>query len=192
MIDVATYRAEFPLTNEWCYMNHAALGPFPRRTVEAVKTYAESWGSPPSVAGDYSASVVADVREGIAALAGGRPENVALVGSLAEGMNLLANGIDWRGGDNVLIPAHEFPSVVYPFLNLQRKGVEVRFIERNAAGRTDLGLFEAAMDARTRAVAISHIEWQDGYRNDLRRSARCAASEASSCSSTAPSRLVRI
>jgi selenocysteine lyase/cysteine desulfurase len=167
-IDVATYRAEFPLTNEWCYLNHAAHGPFPRRTVEAVKRYAESWGSPPDVAGSYSASVVSDVKAGIAALAGGRPENVALVGSLAEGMNLLGNGLEWQSGDNVLIPSHEFPSVVYPFLNLQRKGVEVRFIERNDAGRTDLGLFEAAMDERTRAVAISHIEWQDGYRNDLK------------------------
>jgi selenocysteine lyase/cysteine desulfurase len=167
-VDVTAYREEFPVTSEWSYLNHAAWGPFPTRTVEAVQRYAASWGSPPSVANDYSSSVIRDVKEGVAELAGGKPDNVAFVGCLADGMNLLGNGIDWKSGDNVLIPAHEFPSVVYPFLNLQRKGVEVRFIEQNAEGRTDLGLFEAAMDERTRAVAISHIEWQDGYRNDLK------------------------
>ncbi len=167
-IDVVSYREEFPLTKDWAYLNHAAHGPFPTRTIEAVKRYAESWGSPPDLAGNYGSTVVSDVKEGIAELAGGSPSNVAFVGSLADGMNLLGNGIEWRTGDNVLIPRHEFPSVVYPFLNLQRKGVEVRFIDQNAEGRTDPGVFEAAMDERTRAVAISHIEWQDGYRNDLK------------------------
>ena len=166
--DVTAYREEFPVTANWSYLNHAAHGPFPTRTIDAVQTYVASWGSPPDVAEEYSSSVVTDVRAGIAELAGGRPDNVAFVGSLADGMNLLGNGLDWQDGDNVLMPAHEFPSVVYPFLNLQRKGVEVRFIEQNAEGRTDIGLFEAAMDDRTRAVAISHIEWQDGFRNDLK------------------------
>src|SRR5690606_32121195 len=118
--------------------------------------------------GEYSATVIREAREGIAELAGGRPSNVTFVGSLADGMNLLANGLDWQAGDNLLIPAHEFPSVVYPFLNLERKGVEVRFIQKNDAGRTDIARFEAAMDERTRAVAISHIEWQDGFRNDIK------------------------
>lgn len=167
-IDVVSYRDEFPLTKEWAYLNHAAHGPFPTRTIEAVKRYAEGWGSPPDLGGEYSATVIREAREGIAELAGGRPSNVTFVGSLADGMNLLANGLDWQAGDNLLIPAHEFPSVVYPFLNLERKGVEVRFIQKNDAGRTDIARFEAAMDERTRAVAISHIEWQDGFRNDIK------------------------
>ncbi len=167
-VDVVSYRSEFPLTEEWAYLNHAAHGPFPTRTIEAVKRYAESWGSPPDVSSDYSATVIREVREGIAELAGGSASNVAFVGSLADGMNLLANGLEWQPGDNILMPRQEFPSVVYPFLNLERKGVEMRFIERNSDGRTDLLLFEAAMDDRTRAVAISHIEWQDGFRNDLK------------------------
>lgn len=168
-VDVTTYREEFPLTESWSYLNHAAWGPFPTRTIEAVQQYAASWGSPPDVPGDYSSNVVYDVKEGIADLAGGNADNVAFVGSLADGMNLLGNGLDWQAGDNVLIPRHEFPSVVYPFLNLQRKGVDVRFVEKNDEGRTDIGKFEAAMDEKTRAVAISHIEWADGYRNDLKQ-----------------------
>lgn len=167
-VDPGIARDEFPVTRDWTYLNHAAHGPFPQRTVEAVKNYAEGWANPASFDGSRNEVIQAETRQWLAELAGGSAENVAFVGSLADGMNLLGNGLEWSSGDNLLIPAHEFPSVVYPFLNLQRKGVEIRFIERNDQGRTDLEILEAAMDDRTRAVAISHVEWQDGFLNDIK------------------------
>lgn len=162
------HRDEFPMTSDWAYLNHAAHGPYPARTVKALQDYAASWASPSDYDESRSDQVIAGAREGIAELAGGSPSMVTFNGSLAEGMNLLANGIDWNEGDNVLIPVEEFPSVVYPFLNLQYRGVTVRFVEKNAKGRTDIGLIEAAMDERTRAVALSHVEFMDGYKNDLK------------------------
>lgn len=162
------YRDEFPMTSEWAYLNHAAHGPFPSRTVKAVQDYAASWASPPDYGDSRNDEIISGAREGIAELAGGSPSMVTFNGSLAEGMNLLANGIDWKEGDNVLIPVEEFPSVVYPFLNLQYRGVTVRFVEKNAEVHTDIGLIEAAMDERTRAVALSHVEFMDGYKNDLK------------------------
>src|SRR5262249_45626910 len=87
--------------------------------------------------------------------------------NLAEGFSLCASGIDWRPGDNVVIPRDEFPSVVYPFMNLQRRGVELRLVEKDARGYTDLDRVAEAIDGRTRALAISHVEFMDGYRNDL-------------------------
>lgn len=167
-VDLTSYRTEFPLVNEWAYMNHAAHGPYPSRTVAAVKAYADGWANPAAFDHERNMTIQRETREGLAELAGGRPDMVAFVGSLADGMNLFANGLDYRDGDNVIMPAHEFPSVVYPFLNLQRKGVSVRFAERNAEGRTDIGIIEAEMDDCTRAVVISHIEWQDGWKNDLK------------------------
>lgn len=164
-VGAQVFRDEFPMTNKWAYLNHAAHGPFPARTAQAVQNYAAGWTSPADFDG---ADVVADSRAGIAELAGGDPAMVTFVGSLAEGMNLLANGIDWKEGDNVIIPVEEFPSVVYPFLNLEYRGVTVRFVEKNAEKRTDLALIEAAMDERTRAVALSHVEFMDGYKNDLK------------------------
>lgn len=164
---LAATRSEFPLTREWTYLNHAAHGPYPLRTARAVKEYADAWTNPAAYDSSFNERVLRENRAGIASLAGGSPDNVAFVGSLADGMNLLANGLDWKSGDNLIIPGYEFPSVVYPFLNLQRHGVEIRFIDRNSEGRTDIGIIEQHMDDRTRAVAISHIEWQDGYRNDL-------------------------
>src|SRR5688572_8363245 len=115
---VEMFRDEFPMTGKWAYLNHAALGPFPSRTVKAVQEYASNWASPADVDDSYAETLVNEAREGIAELAGADPSMVMFTGSLADGMNLLANGIDWKDGDNVLIPVEEFPSVVYPFLNL--------------------------------------------------------------------------
>lgn len=165
---LAATRSEFPLTQEWTYVNHATHGPYPLRSAEAIKAYADAWTNPATYDSSFNSRVVSENRAGIARLAGGSPENVAFVGSLADGMNLLGNGLEWKSGDNLILPAHEFPSVVYPFLNLQRLGVEIRFVQRNSEGRTDLGIIEQHMDDRTRAVAISHVEWQDGFRNDLK------------------------
>lgn len=166
-LDVAALRAEFPVTQEWAYLNHAAIGPFPTRTVRAIQAFTELFANTPAFLRSDREDTSAEVAGMIGRLAGAAPEMVAFVPSLADGMNLFANGIDWHSGDNVLIPVNEFPSVVYPFLNLGYKGVEVRFVEKDEHGRTDPARIEAAIDQRTRAVALSHIEFMDGYRNDL-------------------------
>jgi cysteine desulfurase / selenocysteine lyase len=165
--DPQRFREEFPMTEKWAYLNHAAWGPFPTRTVKALEEYARGWASPADFNDGSNGQLVDDVRVGIAELAGGDPSNVAFVSSLAEGMNLLMNGIDWKPGDNLVMPENEFPSVVYPALNLDYRGVTVKFVEKDNEGRTDYGKLEAAIDDRTRAVAISHVEFADGHRNDL-------------------------
>ncbi|HUG13604.1 MAG TPA: aminotransferase class V-fold PLP-dependent enzyme [Thermomicrobiales bacterium] len=167
-VDVQAFRDEFPVTEDWSYLNHAAYGPFPARTVTAVREWAEGFANAPTFFNADRQSIPGQTAELVAGLCGGRPDMVAWVGNLAEGMNLLANGLNCQPGDNVLIPVNEFPSVVYPFLNLTRRGVELRYVQKNAQGRTDPALIEAAMDDRTRALAISHVEYMDGFRNDLK------------------------
>ena len=166
--DVEAVRAEFPVTKEWSFVNHAAWGPSPTRTVEAITAYAEGWANPAAYSQTHNnQQTVNELRARLASLANAKPEMVTFAASLAEGMNILLNGITWQAGDNVITPVEEFPSVSFSVLNLQRKGVEVRFAEKNAEHRTDLAAIEALMDNRTRAVAISHVEWADGFRNDL-------------------------
>jgi cysteine desulfurase / selenocysteine lyase len=167
-VDVRTFREEFPVTQDWSYLNHAAYGPFPQRTVRALTEYAEAFAQAPTFFTPEREKIPGEAAEYVGRLAGTTGDMVAWVPSLADGMNLMAHGVDWKDGDNVLIPVDEFPSVVYPFLNLQSKGVELRYVQKNAEGRTDLNLIEAAIDGRTRAVALSYVEFMDGYRNDLK------------------------
>ena len=166
-IDIETFRSEFPLTSGTAFLNHAAYGPFPARTVGAVQRFAAEFADPTAFFASEREDLPGETAALVAEMAGADADNVAFVPTLADGMSLLATGVDWRAGDNVLIPVAEFPSLVYPFLNLAHRGVAVHFVPKNAEGRTDVALLEAAMDARTRAVALSHVEYMDGFRNDL-------------------------
>jgi cysteine desulfurase / selenocysteine lyase len=160
-------RAGMPVTETWAYLNHATHGPLPTRTVEAINHVASLWQCPPEMRDSERVETITAVRQNIAAMICGSPENVAFTGNLAESISLAASGIDWRPGDNVVIPEFEFPSVVYPFVGVQHRGVEVRVAPKGADGFTSLANVESLMDGRTRAVALSHVEFRDGYRNDL-------------------------
>jgi selenocysteine lyase/cysteine desulfurase len=166
-VPLSSLRSEFPVAETWAYLNHATHGPFARRTVAAVDEVARAWACPPTMSGATREGAIETARANVAALVNGDPARAAFVGNLGDAMSLCAAGIDWASGDNVVIPRDEFPSVVYPFLNLERRGVEVRLVEKDARGFTDLERIAAAMDERTRALVISHVEFMDGFRNDL-------------------------
>jgi cysteine desulfurase / selenocysteine lyase len=166
-LDVAALRAEMPITETWNYLNHATHGPFPRRTTEAVSRVAGLWECPPEMNDAERQETIQAVRRNIAAMINGRPEGVAFTGNLAESISLAAAGIDWQPGDNAVVPEFEFPSVVYPFLGLEHRGVELRLAPKDESGFTCLERIESVMDGRTRAVALSHVEFRDGFKNDL-------------------------
>jgi selenocysteine lyase/cysteine desulfurase len=166
-LDLEMVRSEFPVTEEWAYLNHAAIGPFSRRTTAAVDAVVHGFSSPEAMDRDGRAAAPDIAREHVAALIGGTSERVAFAGSLADAISLATAGIDWRPGDNVLIPREEFPSNVYPVLNLERRGVNVRYVEKDGRGYTSIEKIAAAIDDRTRALVISHVEFMTGYRNDL-------------------------
>lgn len=166
-LDLTLLRSEFPVTAEWAYLNHAAIGPFSRGTTAAVEAVVRGFSSPEAMDRDARASAPDIAREHVAALVGGSSERVAFVGSLADAISLATAGIDWQPGDNILIPREEFPSNVYPVLNLERRGVGVRYVEKDEGGFTSVDKIAAAIDGRTRALVISHVEFMTGYRNDL-------------------------
>lgn len=166
-VDVTALRSEFPVTQDWAYLNHAAIGPFSRRTTAAVEKVVHSFTSPLESDGGFREGLIDTARENVAALVQGRPDYVAFVGSLADAISLATAGIDWQAGDNVLIPHEEFPSNVYPVLNLERHGVDVRYVDKGEDGFTSVEKIAARMDKRTRALVISHVEFMTGFRNDL-------------------------
>jgi cysteine desulfurase / selenocysteine lyase len=167
VLDTSSLRQQFPITNKWNYVNHATHGPFPVATSNAIADLANAWSSPPDLDHNVNDRTTNAVREMIAGMVNGNPANVAFTGSLAESMSLAGGGMDWKSGDNCVIPEEEFPSVVYPFLNLERLGVEVRFAEKGDDGFTSIDKIREATDERTRAIVISHVEFMTGFRNDL-------------------------
>ncbi len=166
-VNLEDLRREFPITEDWAYLNHATHGPFPRGTAESISKLAHAWQNPANLDHSENDRTTDAVRRMIAGLVNGDPDRVAFTCSLAESMALAATGIDWADGDNCVIPEGEFPSVVYPFLNLEHRGVAVRFAPKGDDGHTSIDRMRETADARTRAVVLSHVEFRDGYRNDL-------------------------
>jgi selenocysteine lyase/cysteine desulfurase len=153
---------------------HLAAGgetPFLKSHVEALTRYAldKSAGLP----GRLRQLAIHDrARERAAGLLGVNKDEVAFIPSTSDGVNMVAQTIDFQPGDNVVVETIEFPSDVYPWLLQQQNGVEVRFV--GTGFEVPPGALEAAVDSRTQAVALSHVSYLTGVRHDLKSIADAA------------------
>jgi selenocysteine lyase/cysteine desulfurase len=160
-------RHQFPVLERGLYFNHAAIGPWPRRTADAVRQFAEEnlhHGSA-NYRNWYARETA--LRQSLADLVNaGSPDDIALLKNTTEGICITAWGLDWQAGDNVVIPRDEFASNRLPWLAQKPRGVEVREIDIRAAPDAESALIEA-MDQRTRLLSVSAVQWSDGFRLDL-------------------------
>ena len=117
--DLTSYRRFFPIIEHCAFLNHAAIAPLSTRVADAQKALIDSRVSGTDMSEDREAGR-AHVREMCARLVGGEPEEVALTRNTSHGLNVVANGIRWQAGDNLITAETEFPAYVYPWSNLAR------------------------------------------------------------------------
>ncbi len=145
------------------YLNHAALSPRPRPVVRALLGEV---GVDRTGQADRAEAWIEEVRGlGARILGVVDPRDVALIPNTATGIGMVAAAYPWRPGDNVVLAACEYPANAYPWYAQRRRGVEVRILE-SPLGPT-LEAVAAAVDERTRVVAVSHVQFTSGFRADL-------------------------
>ena len=168
-IDVQSLRRQMPVTEELVYLNHASIGPIPAPSAERIGALARTVAATGDRLWPERNDVCEAVREQAAWLLGARhAHEVAFTGNTSEALSALAWGLDWQPGDSIVGAAPEFPSNVYPWLSLAPLGVEYRPVaERD--GRVLAEDVLAAVDERTRMVAISWVQYASGDRIDLER-----------------------
>jgi len=158
-------RSQFPVTEELAYLNTASMGPIPLPVHDAVTAYAEErmmYRDP----GSRRASLER-ARAKFADLFGADEEEVAFLFSTSDGENLVANAIEWRPGDNVVIDELHFTTAFVVFRELEKRaGVELRVVP-STDGRARPEDFEARTDARTRLISVAWVSNRNGYRHDL-------------------------
>ena len=160
---------QFPILQNGLYLNHAAVGPWPRCTTEAVQAFAEENMRQGSAGYREWYARESQLRQGLAELTGaGSANDIALLKNTTEGICAVAFGLDWKAGDNIVIPAGEFPSNRLPWLAQAAHGVEIREVDIRTADCAEAALSEA-MDQDTRMLAVSAVQWGDGFRLDLER-----------------------
>src|SRR5262245_4174856 len=127
-MDWARWRQEFPITALRTHFNHAGVSPVSQRVVTAATTFiTEATVFDRVIEQRWSARTEA-VRAAFARLVAAQPDEIAFVKNTSEGLSLIAAGIDWRSGDNVIAVDGEYPSNVYPWFALRRWGVETRMV----------------------------------------------------------------
>lgn len=167
--ELAGWRSEFAVTERYAYLNHAAVAPLPRRTARRMRAVIDAV----SELGERRWMERHEECERVRGLAAGllgarRPDDVAFVANTTTGLSLVAEGLSWREGDNVVGVGCEFPSNVYPWLGLAGRGVEYRAAAEHD-GWLDQGELESLIDSRTRVVAVSWVQYASGFRLDLER-----------------------
>lgn len=167
-------RQLFPATQKYVYLNSAAVSPMPKISADAVYSQVRDV----SENGDVNMQSWLDTkkrcRDLVAEMLKVTPENIAFVRNTSDGFSTVANGMDWAEGDNIVTFAKEFPSNFYPWRRIRDTfGVELRTVpERD--GRIDLDEFIGLIDANTKLVSISAVQFNSGFKADLEKIGRAA------------------
>lgn len=167
-------RGLFPAAQKYVYLNSAAVAPMPTVAVEAVLTQLRDVSENGTVNMQNWLDTKKRCRNLVAEMLKVKPETVAFMRNTSDGFSTVANGLDWAEGDNIVTFAKEFPANFYAWRRIRNSfGVELRTVpERN--GRIDLDELIGLIDANTKLVSISAVQFNSGFRADLERIGRAA------------------
>jgi cysteine desulfurase/selenocysteine lyase len=165
-VDWAAIRARYPVATNSTFLNITSGTPLSNASKAAVDELIEAqWNG--SGKRDDRYRILASARERFARLIRAKPAEIAVTKNVTEGLNIVANAIDWRPGDNVVVCAElEHPNNIYLWLSLRERGVQVRAVPaRN--GAIDTQAMVDAIDARTRVLTVASVTFAPGFRTEL-------------------------
>jgi cysteine desulfurase / selenocysteine lyase len=161
-----TRRREFPICRRKIYCAHAADAPLPRRVADAMRESIER-ASNNERQSELELEDIAKTRDAVALFLGAAPEEISFTGPTSAGLSVVANGLDWHTGDEVVCYLEDYPANVYPWIALEQRGVKIVLIETAVLGRITPETVEQALTKRTKLVALSTANNCSGYRIDL-------------------------
>jgi selenocysteine lyase/cysteine desulfurase len=177
MNDLASYIGNadaFPILRKWHFFNHAGVCPIPKVCADAMRAYCEQSESAGYLAVNWYQQIE-QLRLLSAELVNADREEIAFVKNTSEGLSIVASGIDWQWGDQIVTTAVEYPANVYPWMEVVRnhgcKLIQVPEETDEKGGRVvpTEKILEAASDPRCRIVSLSHVEYASGQRHDVSR-----------------------
>ncbi|HRI48445.1 MAG TPA: aminotransferase class V-fold PLP-dependent enzyme [Ignavibacteriaceae bacterium] len=162
-------RKYFPYLNSGkIYLNHASISPLSSLVTERVKDFLRERSETDIENVPKTQFVTESVRNKLARLINTSPDRIAFVDNTSNGLNIVAQGLNWKTGDRIILNDVEFPSNVYPFLNLKTQGVEVDFVKSNNGIVTADDIIRK-ITPKTKLISISSVQFLSGYRADLKK-----------------------
>lgn len=161
---------EFPWTADTVYLNNAAVGPLPERTRRVLDGFNAKRTAPHLLPDRDLFAGLAAARDAAARLINADTAEIAIASNTSYGLNLAARSLPIAKGEIVLVSDREFPANVYPWLMLEKQGVTVELAPCTPQGWPDEAhLLERLRDPRVRVLAISFVQFSNGFRADLKK-----------------------
>lgn len=155
---------EFPQQADLIYLNHAAVSPWPARTRQAVATFAEENVVQGAQLYPVWLKTEGELRSRLQRIINAPGStDISLLKNTSEALSVIAYGIDWQAGDNVVISNHEFPSNRIVWESLSRFGVEVKVADLDSGDSPEDAVI-GAMDSKTRLLSISSVQYASGLK----------------------------
>lgn len=169
MKNLSAIRKQFPFTKNIIYFNNAAYGPLPLDSLrEALDFYHTLTHRLDESTEFHSFELLDKIRERIAKIINSSADEIALTTNTSYGFNIVANGVNFKAEDEILLSDCEFPANIYPWMNLRRKGVKIKFI-KNENGFFSIENFVKSLNSRTRLLSLAFVQFFNGYKNDLEK-----------------------
>jgi len=160
--DLGRWLPEFPIRESCLYLDHAAVCPLPFPVASAMRQRITDQEQTGYANSDQWRNAQMSCRHLGGQLMGCDPEDISIIGSTSHGLSLIAEGLDWTSGDEILVGEEEFAANVAPWLNLERQGVRVvRF--RQPDGRVSPTAVAEAITDRTRLLSVSWVAFHSGW-----------------------------
>lgn len=147
-------------------MGHAGVTALPRAVADAMIGYIRESCEQHQEFGEVLARIN-QARRVSGEFIGAHGDEIALLGPTSLGLSLFANGLTWQEGDELVCYADDYPANVYPWMELARRGVQIRYLRPEHPGEITPELVEAALTDRTRLVALASCNFLTGYRIDV-------------------------
>ena len=162
----STRIAEFPVARDSIFMAHAGVCILPRRAVAAMQEYLEMCCLSHQESGDVWRTLN-ETRTVAAKIIGAKASEISLLGPTSLGLSLVANGLPWKEGDEIVCYHDDSPANVYPWMDLQRRGVKLVFVKTEVPGAITLEAVERALTPKTKLVALASCHFFTGRRIDV-------------------------
>lgn len=182
-METADVRQDIPLLEDLIYLDAASTTPTPIPVVEAMCDYFYKYNANTG-RGAYSMAVkatqkMAESRGKVAGFINALPEEVVFTKNTTEAINIVAQGLSFKKGDSLVVPNIEHHSNFLPWLNLKKKGVDVRVVKADADGILDPSKIEDAVDHTTRLITLTHVSNALGSRQDVEEIGKIAEEKGS-------------
>jgi selenocysteine lyase/cysteine desulfurase len=174
ILEINSVRQEFPVTKRMLYLDSAHQTPMATCVRQALSEFLAEGNE---MAGPKPVWMrrVERAREDVAALLNASPSEIAFTKNTSEGLNIAANAVPLTSEDTVLMLEGDHPNNAYAWLNLKRKGVQVRFVKVADDEVATAETFEPFIDAKTKVISLSHVTFHAGQRHDIASIGRLCA-----------------